>query len=109
MSNALGWALDFKEMFQKVGEIISSDVSMTVKVLQLVNSAWFALNRTITELRDAVLMLGTETLKNLVLSAHVFAQLEGSGISTDLVHQIFDPIEDLQHVERCGQHQCAIG
>jgi len=61
---------------QRIGEIIATDVSMTAKVLQLANSAWFALNRSIDEPADAVLVLGTETIKTLVLSAHVFAQLE---------------------------------
>jgi HD-like signal output (HDOD) protein len=59
----------------RIAGVISGDIAMTTRVLRLVNSAWFALNRTIIDAHDAVLMLGTETIKTLVLSAHVFAEL----------------------------------
>jgi HD-like signal output (HDOD) protein len=53
---------------KKVGEIISSDLGMTAKILQIVNSAFFGLMRKISNPREAVMLLGTETIKALVLS-----------------------------------------
>ncbi|MDR4505704.1 MAG: response regulator [Candidatus Scalindua sp.] len=58
---------------RKVGEIISQDVSMSAKVLQIVNSAYFGLPRKLTDPQQAAVYLGIETLKALVLSIHVFS------------------------------------
>jgi len=57
-----------------VGRIIAKDVGMTVKVLQLVNSAFFGLQRQISNPTDAAMLLGLETIKSLVLWLQVFSQ-----------------------------------
>jgi len=62
--------------FRKVGELIARDVSMTAKILQLVNSAFFGLARRVASPQDAVSLLGYDTVKALVLSAKVFSQFE---------------------------------
>jgi HD-like signal output (HDOD) protein/CheY-like chemotaxis protein len=59
---------------KKVGEIISSDLGMTAKILQIVNSAFFGLVRKISNPREAVMLLGTETVKALVLSVKIFSE-----------------------------------
>jgi HD-like signal output (HDOD) protein len=59
---------------QRVGAIITQDVSMSAKILQLVNSAFFGLRRHVASPTEAVCMLGLEAIKALVLSAHVFTQ-----------------------------------
>jgi HD-like signal output (HDOD) protein len=58
---------------EKIGQIIGEDLVMTAKVLQLVNSPFFALGRTITSPGEAVGHLGIERTKSLVLLAHVFS------------------------------------
>jgi putative nucleotidyltransferase with HDIG domain len=62
--------------FKKVGELIARDVSMTAKILQLVNSAFFGLARRIANPQEAVSLLGYDTVKALVLSAKVFSQFD---------------------------------
>jgi HD-like signal output (HDOD) protein len=62
--------------FRKVGELIAQDVSMTAKILQLVNSAFFGLARRVASPQEAVSLLGYDTVKALVLSAKVFSQFE---------------------------------
>ncbi|MHC4268985.1 MAG: HDOD domain-containing protein [Planctomycetota bacterium] len=57
----------------KVGHLISQDVSMSAKIIQLVNSAFFSLPRKITDPHQAAVYVGIETLKSLVLSIHVFS------------------------------------
>jgi HD-like signal output (HDOD) protein/CheY-like chemotaxis protein len=59
---------------KKVGEIITSDLGMTAKILQIVNSAFFGLVRKISNPREAVMLLGTETIKALVLSVKIFSE-----------------------------------
>jgi HD-like signal output (HDOD) protein len=60
----------------KIGEIIEQDIGMTVKILQLVNSAFFGLRRTISDVTQAVNYLGFETIKILTLGIGVFSQFE---------------------------------
>jgi HD-like signal output (HDOD) protein len=61
---------------RKVGEIVAKDVGMTAKILQIVNSAFFGLRRHVADPAQAASFLGVDTLKSLVLSAHIFSQLD---------------------------------
>jgi putative nucleotidyltransferase with HDIG domain len=54
-------------------KVISLDPVLTGKVIQLVNSAYFGLSREIISLVRAVVMLGMNTVKNLVLGATVMS------------------------------------
>ena len=68
---------------QKIAHIVELDVGISAKILQLVNSAFFGMARSITNIQNAVSYLGISTLKSLVLSVEVFrifapkAPLEG--------------------------------
>lgn len=61
-----------------VAEIIGDDVGMTAKILQLVNSSYFGLRVRVANPAHAVQMLGFETVKALVLCAHVFARFDAA-------------------------------
>jgi HD-like signal output (HDOD) protein len=55
---------------------------MSAKMLQLVNSAFFASAREVTDMLDAATILGTERIKSLVLLAGIFSQYnDAEGIS----------------------------
>jgi len=58
---------------EQIGGIISRDLAMTTKVLQLVNSAFFGVPRHISDPAQAVNLLGIETVKALVLTVGVFS------------------------------------
>ncbi len=57
-----------------ISSIISKDMGMTVKILQLVNSAYFGLRATVSTAEQAVNLLGLDTVQALVLTVHVFSQ-----------------------------------
>lgn len=57
-----------------IGTIISKDMGMTAKILQLVNSAYFGLRSTVSTVEQAVSLLGLDTVQALVLTVHVFSQ-----------------------------------
>jgi HD-like signal output (HDOD) protein len=57
-----------------IADILKQDVAMTAKLLQLVNSAFFRLSRSISKVEDAVAYLGQNTIKRVVLAAEVFGQ-----------------------------------
>jgi HD-like signal output (HDOD) protein len=58
--------------------IISQDMAMVTKILQVVNSAYFSLRRTISSPGHAIALLGIDTIKSLVLSLQVFSQFSPS-------------------------------
>jgi HD-like signal output (HDOD) protein len=71
---------------EQLGEIISHDIGMTAKILQLVNSAFFGLPQPISSPAEAVMYLGLSTVRALVLSLQVFSQFKNpplAGFSLD--------------------------
>jgi len=56
----------------RIARLVSEDMAMTAKILQLVNSAFFGLRCRISSPMQAVQMLGLDTLRALVLTTHVF-------------------------------------
>ena len=69
---------------QRVGKIISKDMGMTTKILQLVNSAFFGLRRHVSSPSQAVSLLGLDTIRALVLSVHIFTHFDSQKASGSL-------------------------
>lgn len=63
---------------RQIGDIIASDMTMTAKVLQLVNSAFFSLPQEVVDPSRAVALLGMENLKALLLCVHIFSTFDSS-------------------------------
>lgn len=59
-----------------VGTVIARDLGMAAKVLNLVNSAFFGLPQQIANPAEAVLYLGLENVKSIVLAAKTFGQFQ---------------------------------
>jgi len=57
---------------KQIADVIRQDMVMTAKVLQFVNSAMFGVQRQITDPTQAVIYLGPETVRQLVLVASAF-------------------------------------
>lgn len=58
----------------EIGAIISQDLAMAAKIVQLANSSVFGLQRRIADPAEAVVYLGTEAIRSLALSVSVFSQ-----------------------------------
>lgn len=63
---------------QKIGEIVESDIAMTAKILQLVNSAFFGLTQHVATPAQASMLLGVDVIRTLVLTSGVFSQFDES-------------------------------
>ena len=74
---------------KKIGKIISNDIGMTAKMLQIANSAFFGLQRTVTEPTEAVKFLGLETVSSLALAIGVFSQIE-KGVNPGYISEIWN-------------------
>ena len=67
----------------ELSQIISKDASISSKVLTLVNSAYLSLNTTFSNLDQAVVYLGADTIKNIAITASV--------------HQVFNKFGKNEH------------
>ncbi len=74
---------------RKIGEIVKKDIGMTVKILQIVNSAFFGLQRRISDSNEAVEFLGIDTISSLTLGLGVISQFEASAASTILLAELW--------------------
>ena len=57
-----------------VGRIVKRDLAMAAKLLQLVNSSYFGLKAKVADPVQATVILGTDTVRALVIQAHLFEQ-----------------------------------
>jgi putative nucleotidyltransferase with HDIG domain len=60
----------------QIEQIISKDVGMAAKILQLANSAFVGAHSHVASLREAVSLIGAETVRSLTLSIHVFSEFD---------------------------------
>ncbi|MBF0590461.1 MAG: HDOD domain-containing protein [Nitrospirae bacterium] len=61
---------------------IKLDPVLTAKVLNLINSAYFAMPQQVVSINRAIILLGMNTIKNLALSAEVLSSFNpGEGVS----------------------------
>ncbi|UCG61978.1 MAG: HDOD domain-containing protein [Candidatus Zixiibacteriota bacterium] len=67
----------------KVASILSEDPAMSAKVLRLTNSAFYGLAKEIESVRQAVVIIGFEAVKNLVLSASVLDMFKGKNLDEE--------------------------
>ncbi|MBN1213689.1 MAG: HDOD domain-containing protein [candidate division Zixibacteria bacterium] len=67
----------------QIASILSEDPAMSVKVLKLTNSAFYGLSREVESVKQAVVIVGLEAIKNLVLSASVLDMFKGKDIDQE--------------------------
>lgn len=71
-----------------IASILSEDPAMSVKVLKLTNSAFYGLSREVDSVNHAVMIIGLEAVKNLVLSASVLGMFKSNNKNKDY-HEYF--------------------
>lgn len=75
---------------ETIGNLIAKDLVMTAKLLQLINSAVFGLRRQIASPTEAVLCLGAETTKSVLLLAHTFSYFDKIKSSSFSVERLWE-------------------
>jgi len=71
---------------QALKECIENDPALTTKILRVVNSSLFGLSRQVTDLNQALALIGTKPLKLLVLGFSLPKELL-SGVEADVLHR----------------------
>src|SRR5215470_717593 len=61
-----------------LNHVISLDPVLVGRVLKLINSAYYGLGQSVTNLARAIIMLGINTVKNLALSTAVMSNMSSS-------------------------------
>ena len=90
-------ALDREASINEIAYIVKKDMAMSTKVLQIVNSAFFGFIRQISEIREAVVYLGVDTIKALTLSVHAFEECKSTRVIKG-----FSPDDLMNHCLKVG-------
>jgi HD-like signal output (HDOD) protein len=88
-SELLGELNAANSSLKKIGAIIKQDIGMTVKILQMVNSAFFGLRRQLSDVTEAVNLLGLDTITALALAMGVFTQFEGQPAARHAIAELW--------------------
>lgn len=75
---------------KSIADLISRDISLSAKILQIVNSAFFGLPQHVESVTQAVNYLGLNTVQGLVLTAGIHDQLKDSDIPPGFLDTIFN-------------------
>ena len=59
--------------FRKVAVLIEEDPPMVAKILRIVNSSYYGIPNTIRDIRQAIVMLGLDEIRAIVISLSVFS------------------------------------
>ncbi|RTZ74405.1 MAG: hypothetical protein DSZ02_05175 [Gammaproteobacteria bacterium] len=68
---------------RQVARLVSTDPVASARILKLANSAFYGLPRTVTEIDEAVMYLGTGMVSALVLTIHIYNQLPIPGFNIE--------------------------
>ncbi|MBT4836357.1 MAG: HDOD domain-containing protein [Methylococcales bacterium] len=67
---------------KEISDILEQDVAITARLLQIANSGFFGPARRINQIHDAVVLIGLESIRNLVLCESLFNTLRQSDNTT---------------------------
>jgi HD-like signal output (HDOD) protein len=73
-----------------VAELVAQDMAVSAKILQLVNSAFFGIPRHISSPEKAVMLLGYDVVKNLVLNIKLLDQFDEKQVAEFNINEIWD-------------------
>lgn len=72
-----------------VGEIVAGDTGLSVKLMQLVNSAFFGMPRKIASPQEAVVLLGLRTVHALVITSRLFRFFESEPVALVAINELW--------------------
>ena len=65
---------------EQMGRVISKDHILATKLLRLVNSAFYGFPQRISSLNSAIILLGFNVIKSLIISASIFEVMEAQDV-----------------------------
>jgi len=80
-----------------IGETVSQDVGLSAKILELVNSSFFGITNRVSTPENAVILLGMEIIKGVVVTLDLFSQF------TPQMMKEFDILYIMEHSFKTAQ------
>ncbi len=74
---------------KEIAEIISQDIGMSAKMLQIVNSSFFGVAKHIESVERAVSLLGLDIIRSLVLSFHLFEKFKEREVNINVLNRVW--------------------
>ena len=74
---------DDNNSFEDIADTVEKDISLTIDILKIVNSCFFGIARDVTSVREAIMYLGIEIVKDVVMLVSVF-----SSFDTNLIKEL---------------------
>lgn len=74
----------------EIGKTISKDMGMSSNILKITNSAFFSLPRHVSSVEEAVVLLGLDIVKALILANHIFSFFDFSKIQNFSYQLLWD-------------------
>jgi putative nucleotidyltransferase with HDIG domain len=97
---------------ERIGEIAATDPGLTSKILQLVNSAFFGFASQISSANEAVMLLGTGTIRSLALTCRLFSAFKVEASRDFSVEQVWTHsmrvARTAEHISRLEHANCAV-
>jgi len=81
-------AYDSRAGSDQLAEVILKDYSLTNKVLQLVNSAYYGLSQKVSSISRAVTIIGFEAIRNMACGVAIFEDFVKSGVERDGISEL---------------------
>lgn len=95
---------------EELRKVIEKDQALSIKLLRLVNSSYYALRHEVSDLRTAVSLLGTQKVRNVALSIVMADQFRAPSVVGNLdPRQIWDHSISAAAVARLISEYCKIG
>lgn len=88
---------DPKTSIKEIARVVESDPAISMKILRLINSSFYGLPRTVDSVQQAIVMLGNNTLKNVVISISIFKAMADKGKESGFDREAF-----WKHSITCG-------
>ena len=82
---------------REISRVVEADQSIAMKILRLINSSFYGLSRSVYSVQQAIVLLGANTLKNILITASVFQALSRKSQKAGLNREAF-----WQHTMECG-------
>jgi putative nucleotidyltransferase with HDIG domain len=103
LSKILTAAADPEASALELGQLISTDQSLSAVLLKLVNSAYYGLYRRIDSVTQAIVMLGFFEVRNLTLAATAFRSIGGSSSQYNRARLWRHSLATAMATERCAR------
>jgi HD-like signal output (HDOD) protein len=88
----------------QIAAIIAKDQAIAARVVRLINSAFYGMSGKVASIQQAIVLLGLNTVKNLVVGVSVVKMFEDAGTAS-----IFDRQKFWMHTFACALGARAIG